>query len=167
MSDQKYLEKVDALIAAIAGTGIVEIEVAEPQLRIHIVMAQPPLQDAAPLFTASAALSAERDVSPAAAVTNFSPGSDFTLASDFTVLEAPSYGQFHHAPAPGAPPFVAVGHTVSAGQELAIMEAMKVFTPLRSPIDGIVREILVDNGRDVAPGQALMRIERRGAEATS
>ncbi len=42
---------------------------------------------------------------------------------------------------------------------------MKVFTTVRSPIDGIVKEILVENGADVAPGQALIRIEQLIADA--
>ncbi len=151
-----YLAKIDTLISAIEGTGIAEIEVAEPTLRIRIVMAHgPALSSPGPVQSASITplpIDRAAPASPAAAPTG-------------AIVEAPSYGQFHRSPAPGATPFVEVGRPVQQGQEICIIEAMKVFTTVRSPIDGIVKEILVENGADVAPGQALIRIEQLIADA--
>ena len=66
---------------------------------------------------------------------------------------------FYRAPAPEAPAYVEVGAHVSTGQTLCILEAMKLMNELESEMDGIVREVLVDNGEPVEYGQVLFRIE--------
>ena len=151
--DDAYFAKIHALLAAVAGSGVSEIEVTEPTLRIRIVMAQAPLQVPAPMTAQPVAQQPVDKAEPAA-----------PISSTNETIVAPSYGQFHRAPSPDAPPFIEVGRRVSRGQELCIMEAMKVFTTIRSPIDGIVSEILVETGTDVSPGQALIRIEQLVAE---
>ena len=74
------------------------------------------------------------------------------------VLAAPLYGVVHLQRSPGAPPLVAVGQAVAAGQPLCLIEAMKVFTELRAEAAGTVTAILVDSGQDVEAGQPLMRL---------
>ena len=64
----------------------------------------------------------------------------------------------YHYPEPGAPPFVEVGAEVRVGQTLAVLEAMKMFTDLPSPVDGVVMEIRVENGQGVKTGTPLFRI---------
>jgi acetyl-CoA carboxylase biotin carboxyl carrier protein len=73
-----------------------------------------------------------------------------------TVIESPSVGLFWRAPAPGAPPFVEVGQDVSAGDTVAIVEVMKLMNHVASPIDGVVAEILVENGAPVEFGQGIV-----------
>ena len=77
----------------------------------------------------------------------------------FMRVEAPMVGTFYRAPQPGAPPFVEVGDAVAVGQTLCILEAMKLMNELESEIDGIVREVLVENTEPVEFGQVLFRIE--------
>jgi biotin carboxyl carrier protein len=55
--------------------------------------------------------------------------------------------------------FVNVGDRVAAGQTLCILEMMKMMNELVADIDGIVREILVDDGATVQYGQPLFNIE--------
>ena len=76
--------------------------------------------------------------------------------ADGTVIGAPSVGLFWRAPAPGAPPFVEVGQEVSAGDTVAIVEVMKLMNHVASPIDGVVAEILVENGAPVEFGQGIV-----------
>jgi acetyl-CoA carboxylase biotin carboxyl carrier protein len=59
------------------------------------------------------------------------------------VLKSPMVGVLYLSPEPGAKPFVKVGSSVKAGDTIALVEAMKTFNPVKSDIDGIVREILV------------------------
>src|SRR5262249_41157496 len=61
-------------------------------------------------------------------------------------------------PEPGAPPFVQIGAEVHVGQTLALLEAMKMFTELASPVDGIVVDILVENGQGVQTGAPLLKV---------
>ena len=75
------------------------------------------------------------------------------------LVESPLVGTFYAAPAEDAAPFVAVGDTVKKGQTLAIVEAMKLMNEIESEFDGIIEEILVENGQAVEYGQPLFRIK--------
>lgn len=77
----------------------------------------------------------------------------------YHVIKSPLVGTFYRAPSPGAPPFVEVGDTVSKGQVLCIIEALKVMNEIESDIDGKVVKILVENGQPVEYGQELFYIE--------
>ncbi|MEV0431780.1 acetyl-CoA carboxylase biotin carboxyl carrier protein subunit [Nocardia sp. NPDC050413] len=81
-----------------------------------------------------------------------------TGASTFP-LTAETVGVFYRAPEPGAAPFVAVGEPVRAGQQVGIIEAMKLMIPVTATREGVVAEILVDNGDAVEHGQALIVFE--------
>ena len=67
-------------------------------------------------------------------------------------------GTFYAAPAEDAEPFVAVGDTVKKGQTLAIVEAMKLMNEIESEYDGVIEEVLVENGRPVEYNQPLFRL---------
>ena len=73
-------------------------------------------------------------------------------------LLCPMEATIYHYPEPGAPPFVEVGAEVKVGQTLAVLEAMKMFTDLPSPVDGVVMEIRAENGQGVKTGTPLFRI---------
>ena len=60
---------------------------------------------------------------------------------------------------PGAAPFVTPGASVSAGDTLVIIEAMKVMNPITAPKAGTVREVLVQNAQAVEFDQPLVIIE--------
>jgi acetyl-CoA carboxylase biotin carboxyl carrier protein len=74
-------------------------------------------------------------------------------------VKPPMEGTFYAAPGPGTPPFVEVGHQVRKGDQLGIVEVMKLFTPVSSPCDGTVRAILVRNEQVVTKDQTLMVLE--------
>ena len=62
------------------------------------------------------------------------------------VLKSPMVGVAYLSPEPGAKHFVKVGDTVHAGDTIALVEAMKTFNPIKTDIDGVVKEILVNDG---------------------
>ncbi|MDQ9834013.1 acetyl-CoA carboxylase biotin carboxyl carrier protein [Acinetobacter soli] len=73
------------------------------------------------------------------------------------VETSPMVGVFYAAPSPGEAPFVKVGQTVSAGETLGIIEAMKIMNPIEATQSGVVEEILVKNGDVIQFGQPLFR----------
>ncbi|MFB9235100.1 acetyl-CoA carboxylase biotin carboxyl carrier protein [Plantactinospora siamensis] len=77
-------------------------------------------------------------------------------SSDAEVLTAPAVGTFYRSPEPGAAPFVAVGDTVAPGQQIGIIEAMKLMNPIEADRAGQVGEILVEDGAPVEYGQPLI-----------
>lgn len=73
---------------------------------------------------------------------------------------APLVGVFYRAPAPGAPPFVSLGDTVSEGQVLCILEAMKLMNEIVSEHDGKIVKLCVEDGELVSLHQELFWIQR-------
>jgi biotin carboxyl carrier protein len=73
-------------------------------------------------------------------------------------LLSPMEATIYHQPEPGTPSFVEIGAEVSVGQTLALLEAMKMFTELPSPVQGVVVDILVENGQGVKTGEPLFKI---------
>lgn len=86
------------------------------------------------------------------------PRPDLTKFPDALPVLAPMGGMFYAAPAPNQPPFVMVGQKVKQGDQLGIVEVMKLFTPITAEADGEVVAIAVDNQQTVARGDVLMLI---------
>ncbi len=100
--------------------------------------------------------------SPAVASAISSPAIDAvppaSAAIASTAVCAPLAGTFYAAASTDSAPFVQIGDTVTKGQALCILEAMKTMNELPSPIAGTVAEILVQNGEVVGYDTALFRI---------
>jgi acetyl-CoA carboxylase biotin carboxyl carrier protein len=75
---------------------------------------------------------------------------------DATPVTAPMGGMFYATPAPGKSPFVVVGQQVRRGDQLGIVEVMKLFTPITAGADGIVVAIFVENQQTVAKDDLLI-----------
>jgi acetyl-CoA carboxylase biotin carboxyl carrier protein len=74
-------------------------------------------------------------------------------------ITSPMVGTFHRAPAPGQPPFVELGDVVERGQVLCLIEAMKMMNEIEAEQRGRVKEVLIEDGRTVEYGEALLLIE--------
>ncbi len=79
---------------------------------------------------------------------------------EFTPIEAPMTGMFYRGPSPQEPPYVEEGDMVYEGQTIGLIEAMKVFNEVPSPVTGIVRKILAENATLVQQGEILMLVEQ-------
>lgn len=73
-------------------------------------------------------------------------------------IKASLYGVLHLTPAVGEAPFVTVGQAIEAGQTVAVIEAMKMFHPVKAKVAGQLVEILAQAGVEVEAGQALFRL---------
>jgi acetyl-CoA carboxylase biotin carboxyl carrier protein len=74
-------------------------------------------------------------------------------------VTSPMVGTYYAAPSPDSPPYVAVGQTISKGQTVCIIEAMKMMNELESEVSGKIVKILVENGKPVEFGQVLMLVD--------
>ncbi len=79
--------------------------------------------------------------------------------SGLHAVVAPLTGVFYLAPSPGAVPYVKVGGTVSAGQVIGLIEAMKLFNEIKSDVNGTVRRIAAETGALVKARQPLIEVE--------
>lgn len=76
------------------------------------------------------------------------------------IVSAPNLGTFYRAPKPGAANYVEVGSKVNAGDELCLIEVMKLFTAVRAEAAGTVHSVLVEDGAMVEGGQPLFALVR-------
>jgi acetyl-CoA carboxylase biotin carboxyl carrier protein len=107
---------------------------------------------AAPAMMAAVPAAAPVAAAPAAGA----PASDED--SGLVVVEAPMVGTFYRSPSPDAASFIEVGSSVSVGDSMCIIEAMKLMNEIEAEFAGVVVEILVENAQVVQFGQALFKI---------
>ncbi len=143
-------ESIRTLAAILRETALTEIELVEGDRRIRLVRAGAAGQGGA--VTAQHAPAASPAPMPAeviAAEEAVPPGA----------VISPMVGIAYLAPEPGATPFVTVGRTVTAGQTVLLIEAMKTFNQIKAPHAGTVTRILIASGEPVEYAQPLLVIE--------
>jgi acetyl-CoA carboxylase biotin carboxyl carrier protein len=150
-------EVIRALAGLLCETGLTEIEYAIGDHRIRVAR-EGASKAAAP---ANGHLNGHSPA-PAAEPTAASAPAELpaTTALDHPGnVTAPLVGVAYLAPQPGAAPFVQVGETITKGQTLLIIEAMKVMNQIRAPRAGRLARIFVDDADPVEYGAPLMLIE--------
>ena len=151
------LRKLKKLIDLVQESGIGEIEITEGEEKVRISrqVAASPFMMASPAMHPMAMPGAPGAAPAAAAPAAPAPPAE----PKGHALKSPMVGTFYRAPSPGAPSFVEVGQSVSKGQTLCIIEAMKLLNEIESDVAGTVKAILVENGQPVEYGQPLFLIE--------
>jgi len=74
-------------------------------------------------------------------------------------IKTPIVGTFYRAPSPDSEPFVDIGSQIKKGDTLCIVEAMKSMNEIESEVDGVVKEILAENGKMVEYDQTLFKVK--------
>jgi len=129
------------LLDMLESEGLAEIEVARGELRAVV---RAPETAATAIIGAVPGATREEDDPPG------------------TSVLAPMAGIFYLTPAPDADPFVAEGDRIERGEVVGLIEAMKLFNEVNSPVAGIITNIAVYNEEQVAAGQPLMWVEPDG-----
>ncbi len=151
-------ESVRRLAELLDETGLTEIEYDDGDIRIRVARQQagaiayaaPAAPDAGP---AGAGASAAPTAAPA-------PEAPAAVAADHPgAVTSPMVGTVYLSPEPGAATFIGVGDSVSVGQTLMLVEAMKTFNEIKAPHAGTVTQIVVENGVPVEFGDVLAIVE--------
>jgi acetyl-CoA carboxylase biotin carboxyl carrier protein len=79
--------------------------------------------------------------------------------SKYITIKSPIIGTFYRRPSPDKPLFVEVGHSISEGDVLCVIEAMKLFNEIESEITGTIVKILVDDSSPVEFDQPLFLVD--------
>ena len=153
------IRKIKKLIDLIQETDIAEIEIQEGEESVRIsrnssagaqmMMSAPAMQHAMPAPSAPSTPQApqvEESAEPA--------GPDLTNA-----VKSPMVGTFYRSSSPDSAPFAEVGQSVSQGDAICIIEAMKMFNQIEADRSGTVTAILVENGHPVEFDEPLIIIE--------
>lgn len=90
------------------------------------------------------------------------PGGD--PGDTLAYVRSPMVGTFYHAGAPDAPPFVQVGDVVQQGQQVGVLEAMKMMSSVTADAGGRVVEVLAANAQRVEFDQPLIALEPVAAD---
>lgn len=149
------LRKLKKLIDLVEESGITELEITEGEEKVRISkgVAGAPMMMAAPhIMHSPAQLTAPASATPAA-VAEASPAEP-----EGHVVRSPMVGTFYRSPSPGAKSFVEVGQSVSSGDTLCIIEAMKLLNEIEADQGGVIKAILVENGQPVEYGEPLFVI---------
>ena len=118
----------------------------------------PDLEDLRGLFASMpAAPAAPAAVAPAAAAPV--AGNPAPPALEGAEITSPMVGTFYRKPAPDAPNFVEIGSTVSVGQTVCIIEAMKVMNEIKAEKSGTICALVAEEGNAVQYGDVLFRIK--------
>lgn len=149
------IRKVKKLIELLEESGIAEIEIKEGEESVRISRNNQNLVAAAPVPMMAAPAAAPVATAPAAAE---APAAEESVPAGHMV-RSPMVGSFYRASAPGAKAFVEVGDTVSAGDTLCIIEAMKILNQIEADKSGKITAILVENGQPVEYDEPLFIIE--------
>lgn len=128
-------------------TNLTEIELCEGNRSVRVSRAAAALAAPAPVVVAAPP--------QAAAASN---GAGAGAADEAGAVRSPMVGTVYLSPEPDAPPFVKVGDTVSAGQTLLIIEAMKVMNQIPAPKGGTVKKILAEDAQPTEYGDILVVI---------
>lgn len=147
------LRKLKKLIDLVEESGITELEITEGEEKVRISkgMAGAPMMMAAPhMMQAPAQAVASAVPAPAADAAPAEP--------EGHVVRSPMVGTFYRSPSPGAKSFVEVGQSVSSGDTLCIIEAMKLLNEIEADQGGVIKAILVENGQPVEYGEPLFII---------
>jgi acetyl-CoA carboxylase biotin carboxyl carrier protein len=148
------LQEIRKLIELIQETGIAEIEIHKGEESVRISRES---SKAAVMMAAAPAahIIAEPQVMSASTSTAVTA----EPASNKHVVKAPMVGTIYLSPSPGAKKFVEVGQTVKAGDNLCLIEAMKMFNQIEADKSGVITAILVETGVPVEFNQPLFAIE--------
>ncbi|MFZ9069820.1 MAG: acetyl-CoA carboxylase biotin carboxyl carrier protein [Burkholderiaceae bacterium] len=156
------LRKLKTLIDLVAESGIAELEITEGEGKVKIVKsaAQTGAVGYAPATTVMMPTPATAPAAPAPAAANPVAQAETAAAAPPAGhrLASPMVGTFYRSSSPGGAPFVSIGDSVSEGQTLCVIEAMKLMNEIPADKAGVIKEILVENGQPVEFGQALFVI---------
>ena len=101
----------------------------------------------------------KKDVSDLDIVENRSENLSNDIVDDYTIIKAPLVGTYYESSKPGEPPFVELNKTISVGDPVCIIEAMKIFNTIDSEYNGEIMDIFVQDGEPVEFGQELFAIK--------
>jgi acetyl-CoA carboxylase biotin carboxyl carrier protein len=153
------LKEIQNLIKFVSNSGVAEVKLEMDDVKITIkttvegttpeitYLQQAPVAQAAPQ-TAPAPVAAA-PVAATPAVEN----------SNYITVKSPMIGTFYRKPSPDKPMFVEVGSTISKGDVLCVIEAMKLFNEIESEVSGKIVKILVDDMSPVEFDQPLFIVD--------
>jgi acetyl-CoA carboxylase biotin carboxyl carrier protein len=160
------IKEIQSLIKFVAKSGANEVKLETPEIKITIRTGPPSsssettLVQQIPVATAPAvSMPAAAPVASEAAAAETSTTETADEDSKYITIKSPIIGTFYRKPSPDKPAFVEVGNTITQGDVLCVIEAMKLFNDIESEVSGKVVKILVEDSSPVEFDQPLFLID--------
>ena len=156
------IRKIKSLVEIIEQSSVSEIELTqgEESVRISRASAAQPVMVTAPAAALQAAAPAAAAApAPAAAPAEAPAAGDAANVPDEKLIKSPMVGTFYRSSAPDQKPFVEEGQSISKGDPLCIVEAMKMMNQITADKAGTIKKVLVSNGDIVEYDQPLFVLE--------
>ena len=157
------LKEIQNLIKFVAKSGASEVKLEMEDVKITIrtgsdtettIVQQMPISQQIPQQVVPVAQPAQAQASNTEA-----PVSSGDDNSKYITIKSPIIGTFYRKPAPDKPLFVEVGKTISEGDVLCVIEAMKLFNEIESEVSGTIVKVLVDDSSPVEFDQPLFLVD--------
>ena len=143
------LRKIKKLIEMLQESDLNEIEVKEGEESVRINRKKEVHVSSMPQVAMNAPIPEQQISQPTAQ----------EIPLDLMSVKSPMVGTFYRSPAPGKPPFIEIGQKISVGDVVCIVEAMKMMNQVKSDVEGIIKEIHIEDGQAVEFDQILISIE--------
>lgn len=143
------LRKIKKLIEMLQESDLNEIEVKEGEESVRINRKKEVHVSSMPQVAMNTSVQEQQISQPTAQ----------EIPSDLISVKSPMVGTFYRSPAPGKPPFIEIGQKIRVGDVVCIVEAMKMMNQVKSDVEGIIKEIHIEDGQAVEFDQILISIE--------
>jgi len=156
------LKDIQNLIKFVAKSGASEVKLEMEDIKITIKTGSEPETTAiqyAPVATQIPQISAPIAESKPHTEAPVAPVAKAEDSSKYITIKSPIIGTFYRKPSPDKPLFVEVGQTISEGDVLCIIEAMKLFNEIESEVSGKIVKVLVDDSSPVEFDQPLFLVD--------
>jgi acetyl-CoA carboxylase biotin carboxyl carrier protein len=154
-------KEIQELIDFISNSGLAEVKIETEEFKLSIKK-----YSEAPVVKVESAPAAQSVQSSPAPAPVAAPAPVLNVAKEdtsrYVEIKSPMIGTFYRTPNPDSDAFVNVGDTVSAGQTVCIIEAMKLFNEIESEVSGKIVKVLVDNIQPVEYDQPLFLVDPAG-----
>lgn len=158
------LNEIQDLIKFVAKSGVTEVEIEQKDFKITIKsekqradQQQIIVQAAAPAPAAIAApVATSAPIAVPVATPAAAPAED---DSKYVTFKSPMIGTFYRSSGPDKEPFVSVGQSITKGNTVCIIEAMKLFNEIEAEFNGKIVKVLVDDATPVEYDQPLFLID--------
>jgi acetyl-CoA carboxylase biotin carboxyl carrier protein len=156
------LNEIQDLIKFVAKSGVSEVEIEQKDFKICIKAEKAKAEQQIIVQAAAPAPVAAAAAPIAAAPVATTPASAAAPANDdakYITVKSPMIGTFYRSAGPDKEPFVTVGNTISKGDTICIIEAMKLFNEIESEVSGKIVKMLVDDASPVEYDQPLFLVD--------
>lgn len=154
-------KEIKELVEFLVEKDIAEFELERGDLKIRVKRPQPVMAAPVTSFYTAAAAPLPPVAAPLPTPASAPAAAAAAPEEGVEIIKSPIVGTFYEAASPGAPAFVKRGDSVTLGQVLCIVEAMKLMNEIEAEKAGEIVDILVSNGQPVEYGQPLFKIRTK------